>query len=91
MVTGSLVGYYDTISKYKYLHSMYPTFPKNLKNQRMIVTYREELMIKLVSLIKTAWVVEFDKANFSFLLLRHSKSSGVLKKDPTFGFLTSGN
>ena len=25
---------------------------------------------------------------FSFLLLRPSKSSGALKKDPTFGFLT---
>ena len=27
---------------------------------------------------------------FSFLLLRPSKSSGALKKDPTFGFLTFG-
>jgi hypothetical protein len=28
---------------------------------------------------------------FSFLLLRPSKSSGALEKDPTFGFLTFGN
>ena len=27
---------------------------------------------------------------FSFVLLRPSKSSGALKKDPTFGFLTFG-
>ena len=44
---------------------MYPTFPKNLKNQRMIVTYTEESMIKLATLLKITWVVEFDKANFS--------------------------
>ena len=31
--------------------SMYPTFPKNLKKQRMIVTYTEELMIKLATLL----------------------------------------
>ena len=30
----------------------------------MIEAYTEELMIKLATLLKIAWVMEFDKANF---------------------------
>ena len=34
-------------------------------NQRMIEAYTEELMIKLATLLKIAWVMEFDKVKFS--------------------------
>ena len=40
----------------------------------MIEAYMEELMIKLATLLKIAWVMEFDKANIKIeahLVLNH--------------------
>ena len=38
--------------------------------KRMIMAYTKELMIKLASLPKIVWVMDFDKANISTVNLR---------------------
>ena len=63
-------------------------------NANLWSIYSKRFEFMVYTFICAFWEVIFFQKNdgvlviFSFLLLRPSKSSGVLKKDPTFGFLT---
>ena len=46
-------------------------------NQRM--AYTEELMIKLSTLLKMIWLMEFDKANFGLIFQYKNRSSSRLE------------